>query len=79
MVLDKQNTDKLFHKKDLTIGDIILDKHNNNYYKLLQYKKEYSEEYGSTKYDRSYFDVCQVDPKNDFSELFDESGDFYKK
>jgi hypothetical protein len=71
LVLDTQNTDKLFHKKDLNVGDIILNKRNNNYYKLLQYKKEYSEEYGGTRYDCSYFDVCQVDPKNNF-ELFGE-------
>lgn len=66
LTLDKDDNTKYFHDIELKEGNIVLNLNDNKYYLLLSFQVSEAMEYGGATYDSSYFNVVEVDPKNNF-------------
>lgn len=61
LVVDQNHPKKLFHRNEINIGDVFLNKHDKNYYKVVEFIDEMSMDYGGTTYNASYFNTIQLD------------------
>jgi hypothetical protein len=70
LLVNKSDPNKFIHTNKLETGYIVQRISDSRYFKILDYHKSTAYEYGDNKpIDSSYYNVIEVDPKDDFKTI----------